>query len=508
MTFNTITSKSPIGALRYNDYVGVDDTSNAGQTLKATPEQVREYATVGFGSTLPIFNRKMAGVKTGQNNCRVAIVGDSVTVGLGAFSSGDRLAWGYTSIAQRMFGKVGVSAQRDWLTSNGDGTSSQYDGRIILGSSWTGNGGNSLGGAMYNAATNTNALSFTPTGIVDTFVIYFPTSGSLGLGTFAADIDGGTPTTQSEGGANSISKVTITASAPGIHTCNIKYSSGGTVYIAEIEAYNSKVSQLQIMACGWGGATTGNVTTTVNAWDPLLALKYVAPDLTIIATGINDWHNGVSLSTFQTNYQSLITAALVSGDCVALLPPPTLAATTPQATQDGYIAIIRTLAATNNIPVIDIYDRYQTHTFSSLLYFDDFHPNVLGYEVMGKGMFDMLSSTGPGSFQPTSSIPLLIQTVANNTYTYIGYAGLAGTVLGVYEKARALTTAGTFAITINGTNITGLSAVVPTIAGSYNYATALNTFNRGAKIQIVYTSTSLVLDHTLTLDIATAGVPL
>ena len=94
----------------------------------------------------------------------------------------------------------------------------------------------------------------------------------------------------------------------------------------------------------------------------------------------------------------------------------------------------------------------------------------------------------------------LIQAVSNVTYTLVGYAGNAGTLLGVYQKARALTTAGTFNIQINGVNVTGLTSVVPSTAGSYTAATAANTFARGDQITIVYTGTSAVLDHTITLD--------
>lgn len=98
----------------------------------------------------------------------------------------------------------------------------------------------------------------------------------------------------------------------------------------------------------------------------------------------------------------------------------------------------------------------------------------------------------------------LIQTVSNVTYTLVGYAGNAGTLLGVYQKARALTTAGTFNIQINGVNVTGLTSVVPSTAGSYTAATAANTFARGDQITIVYTGTSAVLDHTITLDFTQA----
>lgn len=504
---NTITSKDPITALRSNDYLGVDDTSNAGQTLRATPEQIREYTSVGFGASLPVFSRKMAGVKTNANNCRVLLVGDSVTLGRGSLPSGTgRVAWNWGSIAQRYFGKAGITAQRDYMPADGDGTTNTFDSRININTSWGGGGDNSLGGAMFNASTTTDALQFTPTGIWDTCIVYYAIFGSGGV--LSVGIDGGSTSTANSSGSDGIGTLTKTTTVPGVHTVNIKYVSGGAVFIAGVECYNSKISQLQIMTAGWGGATTINVADATKAYGPLPTLKIVAPDLTIIATGINDWASLTNITSFNTAYQAFITGAKLSGDVICLIPPPSSTGVATQANQDIYANAIRILAAANNIPVIDIYDLFQTYSTSIALYSDTLHPNGLGYEVIAEAVFRILNASGPGSFQPTTSIPLLVQTVANNTYTYVGYASSAGTVLGIYEKARALTTAGTFAITINGTNITGLSAVVPTTAGSYTGATALNSFARGDQITVVYTSTSLVLDHTLTLDIATSGITL
>lgn len=100
----------------------------------------------------------------------------------------------------------------------------------------------------------------------------------------------------------------------------------------------------------------------------------------------------------------------------------------------------------------------------------------------------------------TGGFTCLIQTVANNTFTLVAHSGCAGSILGVGELARALTTAGTFAITINGNTVTGLSAVVPSTAGSFTAATTSNTFIPGDKIQIAYSGTTLVLDHSITIN--------
>lgn len=496
---NTITSKNPISALRAADVFGADQASNSNITAKVSAEQNRAYGAVGYEALLPTFYKKMGAVKAGTGNCRMLILGDSTTLGKLASSTQTLCqANNYSAVAQRMFNKAGITAQRDFIAGNGDGTSNTYDTRVTFGNSWA-SGGNTLGGVNFTGSTTSNALVFKFTGIVDTFKItYLVVSGA---GTFSANIDGGSNTNTATAGASALASITLTASAPGIHTVNISYVSGGNVRIQGIEAWNSKISQLQIMSTGWGGATAENISDSTQPYSPLGGIGFCAPDLTVINIGINDWIAGTNTTTFSNAIDSLITEAKISGDCVIMMPFPSNPLQVTAATQDIYANILRARAINANVPVIDVYDRLQPYSLYTSIYGDNLHPNGAGYAVGADALVQFLRAAGAGSFTPMVGIPLIIQTVANNTYTYVGQMGCNYTILGIYEEARALTTAGTFAITINGTNITGLSAVVPTTAGSYTAATALNTGVRGDKIQIVYTSTSLVLDHTLTLDI-------
>ncbi|CAB4161406.1 hypothetical protein UFOVP733_47 [uncultured Caudovirales phage] len=94
-----------------------------------------------------------------------------------------------------------------------------------------------------------------------------------------------------------------------------------------------------------------------------------------------------------------------------------------------------------------------------------------------------------------------LSAVENNTVTLVAYAGCNGVLLGIGEKARALTTAGTFGIEINGTPVVGLTAIAPTTTGSYTPSTSANTFVRGNTITITYTGTLAVLDHAISLDV-------
>jgi hypothetical protein len=104
-------------------------------------------------------------------------------------------------------------------------------------------------------------------------------------------------------------------------------------------------------------------------------------------------------------------------------------------------------------------------------------------------------ATSGGTAVVTDGFGQLIQVVANNTYNIKYYPNYSGTITAVAEKCRALTTAGTFAISIAGVNVTGLTSVVPTTAGSTTSASAANTFVAGNPITITYSGTTGVLDH-------------
>lgn len=93
----------------------------------------------------------------------------------------------------------------------------------------------------------------------------------------------------------------------------------------------------------------------------------------------------------------------------------------------------------------------------------------------------------------------------SQTINIVGYVGVGSTLLGVYQKCRALTTAGTFSINKNGTPLSGLESIVPSTAGSYTTATGTGSDNvlvRGDQITIVANGTLVgVLDLGLSLDL-------
>jgi hypothetical protein len=201
--------------------------------------------------------------------------------------------------------------------------------------------------------------------------------------------------------------------------------------------------------------------------------------------------------TTSVNAQTTINYTLTYADCGKLLTFNNASATTlnlPQqssvSTSVGYFVNVRNLGA-GKVTVI----KQGAETL-------DGNTVISQYATM---KIERPTSTKWGTSGGTAvmnmlGIPIFIQTVGNNTYYFSWYSGCSGTILGVSQIARSITTPGSFNIKINGTDVTGLTSIVPTTTGNYTTATAANTFVRGDKLTIVYTGTSSVLYHSVVLD--------
>lgn len=403
MTTNTITGLGYIDAAHIEDVIGIDDTSDLSgvggvpKTKKVGLEQIREYGITGYGIPLQHFQSKLHQLKKGTiSKVRIFCIGDSTTVG----QSDATDQWGNSWPANltKLFNANGFNATNAAFYGNGNGHNADTynNARFTQGSSWSTSGITGLGGNYFTATTTTNALSFKPTEYWDTAIqTYLIASGA---GTFSTDIDGSGTTNTNANGSTGLAKVTITASSPGIHTLNWKYVSGTAAYAPGVECYNSQLNQVMIVNCGWGGVTTTGIAAGTGAFDPIQSLQFQAADLYIFGTVINDWLGTISLSALATSVQALITAARVSGDCVWMLSVPSGITNTPLATQVTYCNAIRAVCQANNVPIIDIFDRYQSFEISNPLgmYYptNSIHPSVAGYDLIAKTVFDTLNVKG------------------------------------------------------------------------------------------------------------------
>lgn len=342
-------------------------------------------------------------VRAGTANARIMVIGDSTVFGYGSngAGSGNMPPLSFPTQLSNYFNSIGINANwNGWYGAGGNLYRPTYDTRITAGTGWlqgsSSGSGTAFGGGVINNLPafggGTGTLAFTPTTQVDTFVIKYWRSTSSPVGNFNVNIDGGANTVLSSSGSAAMLSATITGTL-GTHTFNVLSDNTVNIWVHGIEAYNSAVKTVSILNAGSGGSQTGNWNLSANFWNGVPALQTFAPDLTIIELDINDWNNSVVLATNLANLQALITAGKVSGDVVLVSPNPSnTSGFAAQATQLTYIQNLYTLAATNNVPLVDNFSRLVSYAVSNplALYFDSLHPNGAGYADIAQGVFNLI----------------------------------------------------------------------------------------------------------------------
>jgi lysophospholipase L1-like esterase len=337
----------------------------------------------------------LAKTMSGQANARILCIGDSTTFGTGSnnqngSAGGEMNALSYPTQLATLLNEFGVPANANgWM---GDGstayeTRATNDGRLVMGSAWSEATVNSpsIGGYFFQASTNTNALSFTPTNQVDTFVIWYVQAPSNGV--LSAQINSGTVTNQNTAGTPGYKILSFTVTGTlGANTLNLKWSSGGKVFVVGVEAYNSAVKQVCVINSGWSGAKVVDIANNGNGYSPFASYPTFAADICLISIGINDWVNSESLATFQSTLQGLVTQCLTTGNVILVTPPPSSVSNgAPQASQQAFINVILAIATSNNVPVIDNWNRWGPQANNLTMYAQsgagpgNLHPNMIGY---------------------------------------------------------------------------------------------------------------------------------
>jgi hypothetical protein len=337
----------------------------------------------------------LANVRAGLANMNVMVVGDSTQAGDGAGTGtngfdGARLLTPSRRLASNLSGRGIVTAQEVGIFgAAGVGASqypSTYDPRLSYGAGWSAVSAG-IGGAYYDNSTTTNALAFTPAIAFDTIVYWY--LQNTGYATFTIDVDGGAAIeTVNAASTGALVKHTVTC-ALGTHTINWKRTgTGANLRIAGCTVYNSAAKTVDVWNCGVSGATSTSWINAANPWSPLNAITALAADLYIVDLGINDWIGGTSLSTFQTQMQSIITACQASGDVVLCNPVPQAIASTVLATQLQYVSVLQTLQQSNDLPWLDFRNLMETQEISNAngTQYDATHPDNLGYVEKGRLM--------------------------------------------------------------------------------------------------------------------------
>jgi hypothetical protein len=327
----------------------------------------------------------LARVRTGAGNMTLACVGTSATLGAGsngAATNNCKVNSYPTRLSQLLNNpSFGLASEANSFFGNGKATQGfpASDPRVTMTGAFTADDNTTLGGFALRAAA-AGTLSFTPAVPVDTFAVYYFISPSAG--NFYPQVDSqAVGATVVGSGAFAIGKQTYACGSLGTHTMNCIWDSG-TCYILGIHGYNSAVPAVAVHNMGIFGATAANLTTaSAGPFATQFALPYVAPDLTIIGMTINDWIAGTPDSIYIAQMQSVISAALTTGDCILMVEAPSAIASAPQASQNKIIADVYQLAIANNIALVDQSARFGSFVEANSLsfMFDNLHCDAAGY---------------------------------------------------------------------------------------------------------------------------------
>jgi lysophospholipase L1-like esterase len=349
---------------------------------------------------LPKFAAAKAQTEAGFLKTDVALIGDSLT--LGVFSNGQNFIDCAPLSTQKMIADI---LDGQWNSSYGTPTNLAtfplYDRRWSLGPEWSVGGLVSLGNQTIDcdAATNLGSAmcTFTPTSPVDKIDIMYltnPAYGQMTVGRVDEPIGG----TINQTAALSLVNTTITLpGAPSDKPIRFIHTVTGALHIIGVSAYNSKSPGLNILRVGRGGGTSAHYADVSNIWTAQNCLKAIAPKLSIIAIGVNDAMAGTAPATFNTNLQSLITAMQISGDVVLCTQPPISTSAASLTNQNNIANEIRTLATSNNLVLIDLYNYQVSYDHSrarGFMYTDGIHQYTKGYKniadyIVGSGIFNV-----------------------------------------------------------------------------------------------------------------------
>lgn len=311
---------------------------------------------------LPKFQAALARVKAGTGRARVATaLSDSLTAGFmtGGFLDTRTKTWvvklaalfsaiGYPGVTEGVFGTGGENIDTPAAFTAYDPTVTFAD------ASWTLANGNLPipGGHAFRCISGTGNMTKTPAIAVDTFIIRACRSPSQG--SYNWNIDGGANTAvTSISGANGVDVQTITTTL-GMHVLNIARKTG-TVNIYSIEAYDSTASAIDWCNCGWGSSTTSMWVGNAAGYDTRPAYRKLAPDLTIIPPGPNDWSSYDYDTFFDANVLAYINDGKITGDVVIFTPYPQDTSHASVSRQRRYVNALKNAAFNNNLRLVDMW---------------------------------------------------------------------------------------------------------------------------------------------------------
>jgi len=365
-----------------------------------------------FGNPSTQFTKWKTGVarvKAGAGRARIVICGDSTSWGEGGGDSGTNnrvnakeRCW--PTIMAKQLSLLGIPANYENLYASGGNTGitaisdfqNAYKTGFNVTAGWTFSASTAAGGCLFtNTTDTTGVISYTSQIAVDNFELCDLQVSTGGIITY--NIDGGTETQLNQANATTVfRKTVIPCGSVGTHTLNIKRISGNAFFMGA-RAWNSTVSQVDVLNLGRCSSQTSDWIVNSNAWSPLNSLQDLCStaDLVVIAHTINDGLNGATDAAYLANLVTIRAACAAGGANVLYATGnPSNVATITAATQARILADLKARAVADGLPMVDQNARY-IDWFSLNQrgwMFNNNHPNTSGYADWGSFMGSLLAA--------------------------------------------------------------------------------------------------------------------
>jgi hypothetical protein len=357
--------------------------------LPAALPQARANAVTQ--AELPHWRGCVSGMIAGKNRCTVVYIGDSTVQSANNNTYGDTQQNVTYWLASQLAAN-GIRAEQNGFCGSGGSTSRFFTDTRISQGVWKASGQTGLGGQVISTAVETGApLVFTPGVAVNTYAMTWYSSGNS-TGSFTATPRGGTPVTETNTKLKALQTVLLTS--PALSAANAlalsPASANSNMFVSCVLAYDSTHTAVDIYNAGDYGANTDAWVSSAAPDSPIPTLKFLAPTLTIIESGINDPTVPVPLSTFTSNLQTIITAGQASGDVVLVTGNNAL-----NHASGPYFNAIRQLAATDNLPVLSVDQllvspQVDLDTTPPLIGPDEIHPTAAGALYIAHALVQLL----------------------------------------------------------------------------------------------------------------------
>lgn len=330
------------------------------------------------------------------------LMGNSIPTGYNAaYPSGNTAAQrsSPSSAMKRALIGAGYQVQDEFFqgTMGFDPASSfaSFDPRFTLGDGWVWMGINAANYGVLQNTTTQNSCTFTPTTQCDSAKLVFRSHSAAGS---ASATFGGINKTLNIPDARGFYSINF-APADGVALGNNTLSwnrqaSGGQVTLAAVHCWNSRLPAFQILNASASGARAQHIANAADPGRPLYFPEQVlsAGDECWWMTIANDWRTNAlpPMAEFQGLTEGWVDRRLANGIIPKIILDPRSALDVATIeNMDAYSQTLRTVAASRNIKIYDVRDRWGEYADANAAGLmvggsDYFHPNYQGAQDLGQ----------------------------------------------------------------------------------------------------------------------------